>query len=253
MVPAAELDGPGHAAGRPAAWRVLRAALFDLLLALVVFIAVALVAGVFALTLGLPEGGDAGAAALPATMAIAMALAAWLPYLLRRQATRGEVAAAHAALLRPSTWGWIVATLVALLALGWGLEWLDAWFALELEASNEQPIAEMLEAEPALTAVYVLLLAPVFEELLFRRVLFGRFLEAGRPLLGYAVTGVAFASLHEFAGLSPGGWLQTSLLWSFYFAMAVALAWVYRRTGSLWAPVLVHAGNNALALWAFGI
>jgi membrane protease YdiL (CAAX protease family) len=59
-----------------------------------------------------------------------------------------------------------------------------------------------------------------------------------------------FASLHELPGTTRSAWPIAGLLRGFCFVMAVAPAWLYRRTGSLWAPVLVHAGNNALALWA---
>ncbi len=232
----------------PAA-RVVGAFVLDLLLALVAFVAVAACVGLLALAFGHALDDGAEDLASLVGLSLAMMAAALAPYLLRRRATGAVVSGARAALARGSTLGWMVATLATLLALSLGLEWLDAWRGLGLEASNEQPIAALLGTAPLATVVYVVLLAPVFEELLFRRVLFGRFLAAGRPGLGYVLTGALFASLHEFAGLSTGDALQTALLWMLYFAMAVGLAWVYRRTGSLWAPVLVHMANNALGLW----
>jgi len=39
-------------------------------------------------------------------------------------------------------------------------------------------------------------------------------------------------------------------LWVIYGGMGAAFAWVYRRTGTLWAAVIAHAVNNAIALAA---
>ena len=248
-----------HAVAVQPVWPLLRGFLFDLLIVILVFVVVMVGSGFGLGILGvaMSQGGDIDGfmslqlvqSLLLAAAGLGMVVAALLPYLWRRRATRGEIAQANAALARPSTWAWVVGVVAALQAGSYLLDWLDRQQALGLEPSNAQPIMELMAAYPVPTWLYVVLLAPVVEELLFRRVMFGRFLEGGRPLLGYVVTGATFASFHEFAGLSQGGWLQTALLWGFYFLMAVALAWVYQRTRSLWAPILVHAANNGIAMW----
>jgi uncharacterized protein len=93
-------------------------------------------------------------------------------------------------------------------------------------------------------------LAPAYEELLFRRVLFGRLLAAGRPVLGIVLSSLAFALLHEIPGLSGNGVLAICQLWLVYGTMGAAFAWLYWRTGSLWAAILAHGLNNAIAMAA---
>src|SRR3546814_7665495 len=84
---------------------------------------------------------------------------------------------------------------------------------------------------PALLLLVVALLAPAYEELLFRRVLFGRLWAAGRPLLGIVLSSVAFACMHELPGTGGNGLLAGALLWTCYAMMGALFAWVYRRTG----------------------
>ena len=91
--------------------------------------------------------------------------------------------------------------------------------------------------------------APVVEEIFFRGFLFG-LLRRRHPLwLAYIVSAVLFTVLHndpshmnlaQMAGLSIG-----------ICMLAVMLAWVYQRTGSLYPGILAHAVNNATGLILF--
>src|SRR3546814_7256083 len=83
---------------------------------------------------------------------------------------------------------------------------------------------------PALLLLVVALLAPAYEELLFRRVLFGRLWAAGRPLLGIVLSSAAFACMHELPGTGGNGLLAGALLWTCYAMMGALFAWVYRRS-----------------------
>lgn len=241
------------ASGRPLPedLRLLRAFLADVLLATALFVLAAALVVVLAIHVaGLSPEEDGSDMLL--LIVVPLAVAACGTYLLRRRASRGEIIAANAAIARGSTWLWIVLVLLLLQLLGAAMGWLESISELSLEAANAQPIVGMLASQPWPTLLAVVLVGPFFEELLFRRVLFGRFLAAGRPLAGYLLSGALFASLHEFPGLSQGEGAATVVLWLFYFAMAWAMAWVYRRTGSLWAPVVVHMAHNALAMGMLG-
>ena len=63
-----------------------------------------------------------------------------------------------------------------------------------------------------------------------------------------ALSSVIFALVHEMPGLNgkPAG--STAFLILVYTGMGAIFAWVYRRTGTLWAPVAAHILNNAIAL-----
>ena len=178
--------------------------------------------------------------------------AALVPYYFRRRASAVERKAAQAALRRGSTWAWVAATALAVFAMSALVTTLGKQFGVEPEPTNQAPIQQALAASPWFVGVFVVLIAPMYEELLFRRVLFGRLWAAGRPWLGMWLAGFAFALMHEPPGLTGNGGPATLLLWTVYTGMGVAFAWVYRRTGTLWAPIAAHALNNALALLVLG-
>lgn len=194
--------------------------------------------------------GQPGALAQILMAVVATGGAALLLYFLRRRATPGERSTSLQALRRRSTWGWtlLVATcvvigsnLIAFLAKQAGIEPVPTNLAL-----MEQALARF----PWFLAVFAIVLAPAYEELLFRRVLFGRLWQAGRPLLGMLLSSLAFALVHEIPGTSANGPWEIAQLWLVYGSMGAAFAWLYQRTGTLWAPIVAHALNNAIALGA---
>lgn len=208
------------------------------------------------------EGGAEAASAVmqqvgqPGALAqILMALfatggAALFVYFLRRRADRAERDASWAAACRASTWGWtlvvaacvvIGSNLIAFLARQAGIEPVPTNLAL-----MEQAVARF----PWFLALFAIVLAPAYEELLFRRVLFGRLWQAGRPWLGLVLSSLAFALIHEVPGTSANGPWEIAQLWLVYGGMGAAFAWLYQRTGTLWAPIAAHALNNAIALAA---
>ena len=95
---------------------------------------------------------------------------------------------------------------------------------------------------PAVIGVFLaaVLLAPAVEELFFREVLLVRVLAGAPRVLAISVTAISFGLFHMTAG---GIVLVATLTF-----MGVALAWLRLRTGSLAAPFMVHALNNAIAL-----
>jgi membrane protease YdiL (CAAX protease family) len=96
--------------------------------------------------------------------------------------------------------------------------------------------------------------APFVEELFFRGFLFGVYRRRQPRGLAYIVSSVLFTILHlepnrmnvaQMAGLSVG-----------IFLLALMLAWLYERTGSLYPGMVAHAINNATGLilfYSFGL
>jgi len=83
----------------------------------------------------------------------------------------------------------------------------------------------------------VVMIAPFVEELVYRGILYRAFRDrAGVPL---AVAGSAF--LFAITHFEPDHFLALA-------AIGAVLAWIYERTGSLWASVAVHAMYNGLSL-----
>jgi membrane protease YdiL (CAAX protease family) len=92
-------------------------------------------------------------------------------------------------------------------------------------------------------------IAPFVEELFFRGFLFGLYRRRQPLWVAYLVSSLLFTLLHlepnrmnvaQMAGLSVG-----------IFLLAMLLAWLYQRTGSLYPGVLAHAVNNATGLILF--
>ena len=255
---------PDDAPRRPPSSGALRRFLFDLAVAtaMVLGLSVAgmaawMVVKAVAAAAGMahPEvDAVAGAIGQPGALAqMAVALfstggAALLLYFWRRPAGAGERQASWRALARASTWGWIVLAVAAVIVAGQLGSRLGDWLGVEAEPTNEAMVQDGMAGFPWAMAVFAVLLAPMYEELLFRRVLFGRLWQAGRPWLGLALTSIAFALLHELPGTQ--GWRESLPLWFVYGFMGMAFAGTYWRTGSLWAAIVAHALNNAIALFA---
>lgn len=200
------------------------------------------------------RGASAAHAGPPTSVSLLIGLAATafsalIVYYFRRTANAVERRAAWRALLRPSTWILIVSAVFVLLWFSYMADRLTQLLGIDATPTN-QVLSDPLRAQPGLWLVFAVLIAPAYEELLFRRVLFGRLWAAGRPWLGLVLSSVAFALVHEPPGLGAGRGWGVLVLWGVYALMGAVFAWVYRRTGSLWASYLVHAGNNLIACLA---
>ena len=247
--------------------RPLPAFAFDAAMAIVLMLAISILAGVAwgigqgvsAATSGVDPAEAVAAIGTPGTMALLWMTAlgtggaALIVYFWRRRATPAERAASAAAARQPATWGWTV-LVAGLVFIGTSLlHWLMGQGGIEVEPTNQQIIQDGLMAHPAQVLVFAVLLAPAYEELLFRRVLFGRLWAAGRPWLGMALSSAVFALMHEIPGTGSNPIEATLLLWLVYGFMGAAFAWLYWRTGTLWAAFAAHALHNLVScLLLFG-
>ena len=176
--------------------------------------------------------------------------AALLLYFLRRRANAAERAQSQQALRRASTWGWTALVAAGVFLGSSFIGWAAKQMGVEPVPTNLLLMQQAWAQYPVFLVAFAVLLAPAYEELLFRRVLFGRLWAAGRPLLGIVLSSMAFALVHEIPGTSPNSFPAMLQLWLIYGGMGAAFAWVYRKTGTLWAAVIAHAVNNAVALAA---
>ena len=192
--------------------------------------------------------GEPGALAQMLAAILGMSAAAALLYFWRRPADAAQRRQSLLALRRGRTWAWALGTGVLVFAGSTLAGWLISLGGADPVPSNLSLIDEAARHWPLFLVLFAVFLAPAYEELLFRRVLFGRFVDAGRPWLGLVLSSLAFALMHEVPGLSANPPLAVLQLLAVYAAMGAAFAWLYWRTGTLWAPVAAHAVNNGLAL-----
>ena len=174
--------------------------------------------------------------------------AALLVYFWRRRATTDEIARSTQAILKRTTWGWILAAATTTFLFSAAITSLAQYLGMAPQPSNVAVIQAAFARQPLFLMVFAILIAPAYEELLFRRVLFGRLWAAGRPWLGLVLSSVAFALMHEFPGANGNSWQATIVLWLTYGFMGAVFAAVYWRTRTLWAAYAAHALNNAVAL-----
>ena len=200
--------------------------------------------------------GQPGALAQMLMALVSTASAALVLYFGRRRASAAECQASREAIARGATWGWISAVALAIFAFSMMVGALAESLGVHPVPTNQALMEQAIVLSPTFLVVFAVVLAPAYEELLFRRVLFGRLLAAGRPWLGMLLSSLAFALLHEVPGLSGNGPAAIVQLWLVYGVMGAAFAWLYWRTGTLWASIAAHGLNNAVALVAlhwFGI
>jgi membrane protease YdiL (CAAX protease family) len=88
--------------------------------------------------------------------------------------------------------------------------------------------------------------APIAEELLFRGLIFRKLEKALGTVAGILLSAVLFALIHFpywFLSGAKSGW-DLAFAEAEMFAQGVAFAVLFRLTGSLWAPLVYHFGNN---------
>lgn len=108
-------------------------------------------------------------------------------------------------------------------------QYVRAWRSDEAEMARA-----FLPAHLTLTFLVAGLLAPVFEELVFRGLLYRAWERRFGWFAAMLLVSVVFGLYHRH-------------FWS-AFAGSIAFVCLYRRSGSLWAPIIVHSIAN-LSLW----
>ena len=114
---------------------------------------------------------------------------------------------------------------------------------------NDETINSMVQQKSQLMAMGVVMLVPLTEEVLFRG-LFFQGLYRKSPILAYLISVLAFAALHVvgYIGQYEPAHLLLCLLQ--YFPAGISLAWACHKSGTIVAPILIHATVNAMGIAA---
>lgn len=237
-------------AERPAS--ALGGFVFDACMGIVLMLAISVAVGMaWGIANGVAGNGTATLAmdtmSLLWMTALGTGSAAGIVYFWRRRATPAERAASFAAARRPATWGWAALVAGAVFLATSAAQWLMGQGGIDAEPTNVQVIQDGLALSPVQVLLFAVVIAPVYEELFFRRVLFGRLWAAGKPWLGIVLSSAVFALMHEVPGVGGNPPEATLLLWLVYGGMGAAFAWVYWKTGTLWAAIGAHALNNLVS------
>lgn len=128
--------------------------------------------------------------------------------------------------------------------VGWVLELLQNW--LRPEGNPNQEALTLLAAQDRGKILAIsLFLAPLVEELIFRGGVYGLLRRRSR-VLAYAGCILLFSVYHvwQYALTEPRNWLYLLQ----YLPSSYVLCRCYEKTETIWAPLLFHMLNNALAL-----
>ena len=131
---------------------------------------------------------------------------------------------------------------------GWTWRTVAGWLLMSLPlvyfVQGPQAIVDFLlknsgwQARAAVFGIAVIA-APVTEELIFRGCLYGVLRKSSGRMPAIVLSSIVFALIHGHLPSLPG-----------LFLLAVGLALVYERCGTLWAPISMHAAFNGLTILA---
>jgi CAAX amino terminal protease family. len=169
--------------------------------------------------------GQPGALAMIWMTLVSTGGATLVVYFWRRRATSAERSASFQASRKLSTWGWVIATAAGTFLFSTAITSLSQWLGVKPEPTNLAIIEAAFLTNPMFLSLFGVLIAPAYEELLFRRVLFGRLWAAGRPWLGVVLSSAAFALMHEIPGTTGNSWQATGVLWLTYGFMGQPSPW----------------------------
>lgn len=166
---------------------------------------------------------------------LALPLTVWIFVVLRRKVRWSALG-----LWRWPAWrdaGWGVVVLIAEIAVQVVYYVVLDRAGVDTEDLSPTPFVEAGSEYLIGLAILAVAVAPMAEELFFRAFVFGGL--AGR--WGFWRAAGISSLLFMAAHLEP-------LSFPPLFVLGLLLAWLYHRTRALWAPMLVHFGNNAIAV-----
>jgi membrane protease YdiL (CAAX protease family) len=121
-------------------------------------------------------------------------------------------------------------------------------FLLEEAANpNTREIISQTKLNANTMIVIAVLLAPVVEETLFRGALFGTIRTKSRAA-AYIVSVLIFSVYHLWQPLIFSFDWSLLLYLLQYVPASIALCWCYEKSGSIWAPIVLHAVINFIQI-----
>ena len=113
---------------------------------------------------------------------------------------------------------------------------------------NDNSISQMAAGNFPIVALGTALFVPVVEETLHRGLVFGA-LHKKHPVFAYVFSTLLFAFIHVAGYL--GSYSAPALIAATvqYLPAGLILAWAYRYSGSIFAPIVIHVAINTVGLW----
>ena len=124
---------------------------------------------------------------------------------------------------------------------------LIAFLRPEFANANDATILGMAKEDYTLITIGTVILVPVAEELMYRGLIFGSLYNRSR-VAAYIVSTLIFAAIHVVGYI--GMWEPADLALSVlqYLPAGICLGWAYARSGTIWAPILMHMAINQTSI-----
>lgn len=134
----------------------------------------------------------------------------------------------------------------------WGLSMLFSRVFPQFENLNDSAITAMVHSNFFIMLLGTVIFVPVAEEALHRGLVFGSLYPKSHTA-AYILSTVIFAAVHTMNYV--GKYDIPSLLLAFlqYVPAGLILAWAYRKSGSIFASILIHSMVNAISLFSISI
>ena len=112
---------------------------------------------------------------------------------------------------------------------------------------NDSAIASMKQTNAFLMLIGTVVLVPPFEECIYRGLIF-RNLYGKNHWAAYIVSILAFAMIHILGYIGQYAPLELLMAFLQYLPAGLCLAWAYVRGDTIFAPILIHAAINYIAI-----
>ncbi len=143
----------------------------------------------------------------------------------------------------------VVLGFVAYRVCSWAFDWAMSYLFPGFRNINDTAISAMAGSSYVLMVIVVVFLAPVTEEVLYRGLIF-RSLWRSSKVAGYLVSMAVFSAVHVLAYIGTESVTTLVLCFLQYLPAGLCLAWTYTKADNIFAPVVVHAIVNAIAIGA---
>lgn len=141
--------------------------------------------------------------------------------------------------------------------IGSAVYWLCNWGCSELLQRffpgflnlNDSSIGAMVSENFVVMFLGTVIFVPITEEAFHRGLIFGSLYPKSHAV-AYILSTVIFAAVHIVGYVGVYAPLDLVLAFLQYVPAGLTLAWVYRKSGSIFAPILMHAVINAVGMFA---
>ena len=114
---------------------------------------------------------------------------------------------------------------------------------------NDAAISAMAQTNYTLILIGVVFLVPLAEEMLYRGLIF-RNLWQDSKVAAYLLSMAAFAAIHVLGYIGSEDIATLLVCFLQYLPAGLCLAWTYTKADNIFAPIVVHALVNAIAIGA---